>query len=678
MGATPVLIMLAAVGVDYGWQPDGTTSSRGDNIEYIVQISPDQLQQIKSIGEITSAIDPSVQGRVSRIVVKGGTDPLPRIAGRSIALETASTVNSRPTAALVGDAAMVPIPEILDSVANQSPTYNSLRDGSTSKSASLMKPDPQGGGFSMPESMQNGAQSAYDQVRSRVNEAANQLDGQARSAVDSQVNSFTQSANDAAARAASSLQNSFNTQAIPNAANPNAARSASPTSPDPMAGRDNRWADLSTRAAAAAGQAGPSTDPVSPAARTTTPWTSGAATGASSPGATSPGLSAPGLSAPNLSAPGLPASGFAAPGFAGASQPSDPRSISTPYGGTPNDYAATASPSLTASASTPAREPTDPKWSGYGTSTNFGTLPGGATSPTTGFGSTTPPTTATNTNSTLNDPRYTITSNSTTAAGYKQDAAGNWYNSSNQLVNRDGQPIDRFGNRLDANGYPVDQYNRRVDENNRVITDPRVAQTTDPRSPYAPAVNTTNTGSTSSPYANLPASGTQTFNAPFAATAADQFGSTNPYDPNAYLPANLPQSPYGQNLNTAQLAQQQLAQQQTAQQLAEAQRQLLRYQERDKAETRLVNFDDEIGSASDLRSTNAQLAAKAERDRIAAAAALAGKPRSVAAQPFFNFVLLISLVGNAYLIFETNNLRRKFRNMISSVRSSKVTTQPVA
>jgi len=665
MGAAPVLIMLAAVGVDYGWQPDGTTSSRGDNIEYIVQISPDQLQQMRSIGEITSAVDPSVQGRVSRIVVKIGNDPLPKIAGRSIASETASNSNSRATAVFAGqgDDAMVSIPEILDSVAIQSPTYNSSRQGSASKNASLMKPDPQGGGFSMPESMQTGAQSAYDQVRSRVTEAANQPDAQARSAVDSPVNSFTQSANDAAARAASSLQNSFSPQANPNAANPNAGRSAAPISPDPLAGRDNRWADLSARAAATAGQAGPSTDPASPAAHTTTPWSSGAS---------------PGLTSSSAFSSGLSASGLAAPGFAGTSQASDPRSISTPYSGVPNDYGATAPPSLTRGVNTPSLQPTDPKWSGYGTSSNFGTLPGGLTAPGAGFEPAAAPATATNTNSTLNDPRYTTTSNATTAAGYRQDAAGNWYNSSNQLVNRDGQPIDRFGNRLDSNGFPVDQYNRRVDENNRVITDPLLAQTTAPRSPYAPGGNTTNTGSSSSPYANLPASGTQTFNAPFAATAADQFGSTNPYDPNAYLPTTLPQSPYGQNLNAAQLAQQQLAQQQTAQQLAEAQRQLLRYQERDKAETRLVNFDDDIGSASDLRSTNAQLAAKAERDRIAAAAALTSKPRSVAAQPFFNFVLLISLVGNAYLIFETNNLRRKFRNMISSVRSSKIITQPVA
>jgi len=37
--------------------------------------------------------------------------------------------------------------------------------------------------------------------------------------------------------------------------------------------------------------------------------------------------------------------------------------------------------------------------------------------------------------------------------------------------------------------------------------------------------------------------------------------------------------------------------------------------------------------------------------------------------------LLISLVGNAYLIYETGNLRRKFRNMLSAIRTTKITPQ---
>ena len=100
-----------------------------------------------------------------------------------------------------------------------------------------------------------------------------------------------------------------------------------------------------------------------------------------------------------------------------------------------------------------------------------------------------------------------------------------------------------------------------------------------------------------------------------------------------------------------------------------------------------TGFDeDNLRSASDTRlasSARTTADARAEELELARQAAIARqaavtptKPRTVAAQPFFNFVLLISLVGNAYLIFETSNLRRKFRNMIASVRATKISAQP--
>jgi len=592
--------MLAAVGVDYGWQPDGTTSSRGDNIEYIVQIAPEQLQQIRSIGEITSTIDPSVQGRVSRIVVKVGNGPLPRIAGRATVSSTAAhTSFATPSStAANSDQDAIPRPEILDPVANKNVSTTALAENSLRTTESLMKPDPQGsGGFALPESLQSGASSAFDQVRSGANEAATQFGTQVRSAIEAQANALGQSAADTATRATDSLRNSFTTPGNLSAGNPNAA--AVPTSP--MAARDNRWSDLSTRTAAATGQ-GPSTDPVAAGARTA-PWSIGAATVTSNPG---------------LAAPSLPPSGFGTSGLSNSIPTSDPRSLAPTFGGSTADFRNPATiPAATTSSDVSAREPTDPNWSGYGTSTNFGTVPGGLSVPQTGFNSPTA--------------QSASMAASTTAAGTRaasnsefwQDASGRWLNNKNQLVNSDGQPIDRHGNRLDSNGYPVDLYGRRVDDNNQVIPESRLAQTTDSR-----------TSST-----------TSTFSTPFSGSAAEQLAQ-----------------------------QQRIDQQRTEQQLIETQRELLRLQQREKAQTRLVNFDDETSSASDLRMSSSQLAARAERERMDAAAA--SKPKSVAAQPFFNFVLLISLVGNFYLIYETSNLRRKFRNMISSVRSSKVIAQP--
>jgi hypothetical protein len=148
MGAVPVLIMLAAVGVDYGWQPDGTASSRGDNVEYIIQIPPQHLDQIRSAGEITSAIDPSIQGRVSRVVVKVGTGPLPKDAGRISAVADSSSQAAAGSAEARGDGAAIAIPELaVDALAQAA-----VQRGTGPGSESLMKPDPQVGGFALPDS----------------------------------------------------------------------------------------------------------------------------------------------------------------------------------------------------------------------------------------------------------------------------------------------------------------------------------------------------------------------------------------------------------------------------------------------------------------------------------------------------------------------------------------------
>jgi hypothetical protein len=72
MGVTQVL-MVALLGITYGWQDDGS-----GGVEYIVQLSPAELQQIGRLGEVTSTIDPAVAGRVSRIKIQVGSGPLPR------------------------------------------------------------------------------------------------------------------------------------------------------------------------------------------------------------------------------------------------------------------------------------------------------------------------------------------------------------------------------------------------------------------------------------------------------------------------------------------------------------------------------------------------------------------------------------------------------------------------
>ena len=73
MGGLLVLLAVATTGVTYGWQPDGN-----GGVEYIVQVSPNELAQARHSGEITSTIDPSIRGHVSRVIVRVGTAELPR------------------------------------------------------------------------------------------------------------------------------------------------------------------------------------------------------------------------------------------------------------------------------------------------------------------------------------------------------------------------------------------------------------------------------------------------------------------------------------------------------------------------------------------------------------------------------------------------------------------------
>lgn len=92
MGSGSLLLILAAVGVDYGWQPDGTRSRGSDNLEYIIQIAPDQIGRLQRLGEITSVLDPSISARVTKVVFRVGNGTLPRNAGDPVSAPGKSTL----------------------------------------------------------------------------------------------------------------------------------------------------------------------------------------------------------------------------------------------------------------------------------------------------------------------------------------------------------------------------------------------------------------------------------------------------------------------------------------------------------------------------------------------------------------------------------------------------------
>jgi len=631
MGAVPVLIMLAAVGVDYGWQPDGTTSSRGDNVQYIVQIPPHQLDQIRSVGEITSTIDPSIQGRVTQIVVQIGTGPLPRDAGRALSHSAPTAAPVAQAVALADDAAEIPIPEMpADSqAALASKAAGGPGLAAESGSESLMKPDPQGSGFQFPGGPQT-----------------------------------------------------------PVRTNPE-------VSTEPAA-RNDAWDDISGRAstlrsgattgtggAAPASVPPPSTDPVAPPTQ---------------PLAATPRAShADPLQMPTTTALGSANLGAGGVGAAG-SRPTDPN---------------------------------DPNWSGYGTTPNFGTLPPGLEA---GAGITRPPADAPRADVSYADVgsgaaaaerqrQSTATQHTAAAAGqpaaaterYGRDSLGNALDQLGRAVDAHGRSIDAQSRQLvDGAGNLIDEYGRRIDKLGRLLPAAPAASTAPTgtahlQPPSAPAQQAPAQRPTAADYAqpNGYAPGaTATYNQPAYApsTQGQSYPAPNPAGPANPAYSSTPYTampgygqenpPSAQHYNVAQgnpaaptypayQAPPAAANPYPSVPPANDARGDLRSQaSRDFPRTGRSYDEDDFGSPSDSRRDTLPAragsdAAALDRDLAAPLSAPAAtRSRPVEAQRFFTFVLLISLVGNAYLIYETGNLRRKFRNMIASVRATKLAAQP--
>lgn len=73
MGGAPLLLALALITADVGWESDGQ-----DGYRYIVQVSPEQFEELAREGFVTSQIPAELQGRVTSVVVRVGEGPLPQ------------------------------------------------------------------------------------------------------------------------------------------------------------------------------------------------------------------------------------------------------------------------------------------------------------------------------------------------------------------------------------------------------------------------------------------------------------------------------------------------------------------------------------------------------------------------------------------------------------------------
>ena len=177
MGGVPVLFLLAAMGITYGWQPDGN-----GGVEYVIQIPPEQLEDLKRSGALTSVINPKVQGHVSRVIVKVGNETLREITPSELN-QTVRTSSASGVRTASHDDSPVPIPEMREAV---------------------MKPAD---GFAFPPTLDDATSRAAGGLRAGTNSVAAELERQARETAAASAEQARAAANDSVVRAGNALRN---------------------------------------------------------------------------------------------------------------------------------------------------------------------------------------------------------------------------------------------------------------------------------------------------------------------------------------------------------------------------------------------------------------------------------------------------------------------------------------
>ncbi|WP_372721618.1 hypothetical protein [Novipirellula sp.] len=297
MGGVPVLLLFAAIGVTYGWQPDG-----GGGVEYIIQVPADQLDRLQESGEVTSVIDPQVQGHVSRVVIRVGNQRLPRETPSAISqlrhevpvpkvpvpsggtnsaiVETQTRRDRNANAFDANDEQPIPIPQMtagspVQPIPGLQGGQNKLAGipaGGALQAEAMMKPDASSPGAgseflfpssAIPQSLQEAAGNTAANVRDGLNDAAQDLSNRTRGELDAAMNRAAQKAEETAAgmadRASNALRNGFDFTAATgsnnNTANAPGTPAANRSEIPSFTGADPATANNRSLAS------GPSTDP---------------------------------------------------------------------------------------------------------------------------------------------------------------------------------------------------------------------------------------------------------------------------------------------------------------------------------------------------------------------------------------------------------------------------------
>ncbi len=682
MSGAVMLLIAATVGISFGWTPDGR-----DGVKYIIQIPPEQVEQVTRCGEIASQIPAEIRGHVSEVVIRIGNDRLPKITPNQLS-QNSSTSRSlssgrfdtaeRNAALAASDQAPVPIP------AFSNPADLRPIGGNSAASTAMMKPAPQGGGMNLPGGLgmtpaantgsagpsMNFGQAARDTAGNVANQLRGAVDN-TRQQVQQNFNATTERFGEAANTQLQSTANNMR-----DAASGLFGGSPATIADDPRARLAEQNAATGSNSAMNNAATGPSTDPYG---RSTDPASGYGYGGTNGVAATPPDL------ATSRARAGTPST--------------TPRTDNT-------RTAATSQPNATATEDwydlrngarrRPSTDPVDvatqetPGSSFAGS--NFGRLPAGLL----------PETNSSTTRAADTTPR---SSYATTAVGEQsQRGAGN-SNADLQYdpnltaaqaaqLPKNGYSFDAENYPVDREGYRLDRYGRRIDRQGRLLTAvDAMGNETFPNNDrgnidaYGRTIDTRNTGN----YPANTSSSPQLVQPPVVPQSGNY--AANPYPNNSYSTSPYPQTQNPQSQYPATQypvtgtypnagGQQNLSPVLNPGMPGYPQYNDPRYSSLAGQGNQPLAGTNAGSPSMDNWATNntprSSSDATARGDRFDETdSALAGgsreslrAPEQVAAQPIFNALLLLSIVANVYLLFWLKNLRLQFRDLVAAKRAA--------
>ena len=127
MGAAPLLLAMAMITADAGWETDGK-----GGYQYVIQVPAEQWDAVRREGSITSQIPENLRGRISAVKIRIGDGPIPRheiVASSKIPTDFPPLPDTQPTVraqnGTSGSAFQIPPPlaeagqEVVDSFREQ-------------------------------------------------------------------------------------------------------------------------------------------------------------------------------------------------------------------------------------------------------------------------------------------------------------------------------------------------------------------------------------------------------------------------------------------------------------------------------------------------------------------------------------------------------------------------------